>query len=134
MKDQGETSKYILDEIILNPLTVRKLAAEKDQLDNSKVDRRVAFDALGEPVAICGMMIRRNTNLAADAAIVLSNKMVQIGDRKQMTLEVGYDGNDFTEGWKTVRINVRLAFAVRDALAVIYCSDLDAAVTDITVV
>jgi hypothetical protein len=134
MKDQGETSKYLLDEIILNPLTVRKLAAEKDQLDNSKVDRRVAFDALGEPVAICGMMIRRNTNLAADAAIVLSNKMVQIGDRKQMTLEVGYDGNDFTEGWKTVRINVRLAFAVRDALAVIYCSDLDAAVTDITVV
>jgi regulator of replication initiation timing len=134
MKDQAETSKYMVDEILLNPLTVRKLAAEKDQLDNSKVDRRVAFDALGEPVAICGMMIRRNTNIAAGAAVVLANNMVQIGDRKQMTLEVGYDGNDFTEGWKTVRINVRLAFAVRDPLAVIYCSDLDAAVTAITIV
>ena len=48
-----------------------------------------------------------------------------------MRLEIGYDGNDFTEGYKTVRINVRLAFAVRDALAVIYCSDLDTAVSDI---
>jgi len=132
MKDQGETSKYILDTVILNPLQVRKLAAEKDQLDNSKIDRRVTFDALGEPVAMCGLLIRRNTNLADNAAIVLAQNMVQIGDRQQMSLEVGYDGNDFTEGWKTVRINVRLAFAVRDPLAVIYCSDIDTAVSDIT--
>lgn len=131
MKDQAETSKYIVDTIVLNPLEVREIAAEKDQLDNSKTDRRVTFDALGEPVAVCGLMIRRNTNLAANSALVLAQNMVQIGDRKNMTLEVGYDGNDFTEGWKTVRINVRLAFAVRDPLAVIYCADLDAAVSDI---
>ena len=132
MKDQAETSKYVVDTLLLNPLTVRLLAAEKDQLDNSKTDRRVTYDALGEPVAICGLMIRRNTNVAADAAIVCASNMLQIGDRKQMTLEVGYDGNDFTEGWKTVRINVRLAFAVRDALAVIYCSGLEAAKAQIT--
>ena len=132
MKDQAETSKYLVDTVLLNPLQVRKIAAEKDQLDNSKTDRRVTFDALGEPVAVNGLMIRRNTNIAAAAAVVLASNMVQIGDRKQMTLEVGYDGNDFTEGWKTVRINVRLAFAVRDPLAVIYCSDIDAAVSAIT--
>jgi hypothetical protein len=134
MKDQAETSKYIADTIILNPTDVRLIAAEKDQLDNSKVDRRVVFDALGEPVAICGMLIKRNTNQTLDTVTVLARNMVQIGDRKQMTLEVGYDGNDFTQGYKTVRINVRLAFAVRDPLAVIYCSGLDAAVTAITVV
>ena len=132
MKDQAETSKYIVDTVMLNPLQVRKLAAEKDQLDNSKTDRRVTFDALGEPLAINGLMIRRNTNIAEAAVVVCASNMLQIGDRKQMTLEVGYDGNDFTEGWKTVRINVRLAFAVRDPLAVIYCSDIDAAVSDIT--
>ena len=134
MKDQAETSKYIADVIILNPTDVRLLAAEKDQLDNSKVDRRVVFDALGEPSAICGMLIKRNVNQTADTVTVLARNMVQIGDRKQMTLEVGYDGNDFTQGYKTVRINVRLAFAVRDPLAVIYCSGLAAAVTAITVV
>lgn len=132
MKDQAETSKYVVDTVMLNPLQVRKLAAEKDQLDNSKTDRRVTFDALGEPIAISGLMIRRNTNIAAAAAVVCASNMLQIGDRQNMTLEVGYDGNDFTEGWKTVRINVRLAFAVRDALAVIYCSDIDAAVAAIT--
>jgi len=131
MKDQGETSKYILDTIILNPLDVRLIAAEKDQLDNSKIDRRIAFDALGEPLAICGMLIKRNTNQTANTVAVLERNQVQIGDRMEMRLEIGYDGNDFTEGYKTVRINVRLAFAVRDALAVIYCSDLDTAVSDI---
>jgi hypothetical protein len=133
MKDQAETNKYICDTIILNPTDVRLLAAEKDQLDNSKVDRRVTFDALGEPFAICGMLIKRNVNQTADHVTVLARNMVQIGDRKQMTLEIGYDGNDFTQGYKTVRINVRLAFAVRDPLAVIYCSGLDAAVTAINV-
>jgi len=132
MKDQAETSKYIADTVILNPTDVRLLAAEKDQLDNSKVDRRVVFDALGEPVAICGMLIKRNTNQTVDTVTVLARNMVQIGDRKQLTLEVGYDGNDFTQGYKTVRINARLAFGVRDPLAVIYCSGLDAAVAAIT--
>jgi hypothetical protein len=133
MKDQAETSKYIADTIILNPTDVRLLAAEKDQLDNSKVDRRVVFDALGEPVAVCGMLIKRNVNQTVDTVTVLARNMVQIGDRKQMTLEVGFDGSDFSEGYKTIRIGVRLAFAVRDPLAVIYCSGLDAAVTAISV-
>ena len=134
MKDQAETSKYITDTIILNPTDVRLLAAEKDQLDNSKIDRRVVFDALGEPVAICGMFIKRNVNQTANTVTVLARNMVQIGDRKQMTLEIGYDADDFSTGHKTVRINVRLAFAVRDPLAVIYCSDLASAVTAITTV
>jgi hypothetical protein len=131
MKDQAETSKYLVNTVILNPLDVRKIAAEKDQLDNSRIDRRVTFDALGEPIAICGMLIERNANQIADSVTVLDRNQVQIGDRMQMTLEVGYDGNDFTEGYKTVRINTRLAFGVRDPLAVIYCSGLDAAVAQI---
>jgi hypothetical protein len=131
MKDQAETSKYLVNTVILNPLDVRKIAAEKDQLDNSRIDRRVTFDALGEPIAICGMLIERNANQTADSVTVLDRNQVQIGDRMQMTLEVGYDGNDFTEGYKTVRINTRLAFGVRDPLAVIYCSGLDAAVAQI---
>jgi HK97 family phage major capsid protein len=134
MKDQIETNKYIGTDLSVNPLDLRKIAAEKDQLDNSKIDRRVTFDALGEPLAICGLMIRRNTNQTINTLSVLAKEMLQIGDRKQMTLEVGYDGNDFTEGWKTVRINVRLAFAVRDAAGVIYCDDLATAVTNISTI
>ena len=132
MKDQAETSKYIVDHIIINPLDVRLLAAEKDQLDNSKIDRRVTFDALGEPLAICGMLIKRNTNQTANTVAVVAKDQLQIGDRMEMRLEIGYDGNDFTEGYKTIIVNVRLAFAVRDPLAVIYCDALDTAVSLIT--
>jgi len=134
MKDQAETSGYVVDSINLNPLDVRVIAAEKDQLDNSKTDRRVTFDALGEPLAICGMLIKRNVKQTANTLSVVAREQLQIGDRQQMTLEIGYDGNDFTEGYKTVKVNVRLAFAVRDPLAVIYCSDLATAVTNINIV
>jgi hypothetical protein len=132
MKLQAETAKYIPDTVIMNPLDLHIMTALKDQLDNSILDRRVSYNALGVPVAICGMIIRSNSNQTANTLAVVDSKQLQIGDRKQMTMEVGYDGNDFTEGFKTVRINVRLAFAVRDAAAVIYCSDLSQAVTDIT--
>lgn len=134
MKLQAEAAGYLADTVIMNPTDVLKLAAKKDQLDNSIADRRVVFGALGEPIAVCGMLIRKNAKQTVNTLTVLENAQVQIGDRKQMTLEVGYDGNDFTEGWKTVRINVRLAFAVRDPLAVIYCADLTAAISDITIV
>lgn len=131
---QGEVSKYPLDTIVMNPIDILKLGAVKDQLDNSISDRRIVYSTLGAPIALGGMVIRKNSNIPANAAVVLKNDMVQIGDRKQMQLEIGYNGTDFTEGQKTVRISVRLAFAVRDPLAVIYCADLAAAVTDITVI
>jgi hypothetical protein len=132
MKLQAAASNYKLTDVIMSPTDVHIIAAQKDQLDNSRIDRRVAFDALGNPVAVCGLMIRENAKMSANTVVGVDRAMLQIGDRKQMTLEVGYDGNDFTEGFKTVRINVRLAFGVRDPLAVIYCDDLSTAVTNIT--
>lgn len=134
MSLQGETNKYFMDTVIMNPIDIAKLSGYKDQLDNSITDRRISFNALGQPIAIAGLIIRKNSNIAANTAIVLQNNMVQIGDRKQMTLEIGYNGTDFTEGQKTVKISVRLAFAVRDPAAVIYCADLAAATSDLKIV
>ena len=131
MKLQAATSKYKADTVIMNPADIMIITAQKDQLDNSRTDRRVVFNALGEPIAIGGLVVRANDQQTANTCCVLDSKQVQIGDRKQMTLEVGYDADDFSTGHKTVRVNVRLAFAVRDALAVIYCDDLSAAVTNI---
>jgi hypothetical protein len=132
MKLQAAASNYKLTDVVMSPTDVHKIAALKDQLDNSIFDRRVSFDSLGNPVAICGLLIRENAQMTANTLVGVDRNMLQIGDRKQMTMEVGYDGNDFTEGFKTVRINVRLAFGVRDPLAVIYCSDLAQGVSDIT--
>jgi len=134
MKHQGEANKYQMDTVSLNPLDIALIAAEKDQLDNSKIDRRVVFNNIGDPVAVCGLMIKKSTSQTADTVGVLDSKQLMIGKRRDITMEIGYNGTDFTEGQKTVILKVRLAFGVRDKAAVIYCSGLDAAVTAISVV
>ena len=134
MKLQAKKSKYNADVVLLNSTDINKLAAKKDQLDNSIMDRRVAYNNIGEPSMVCGMRILTQESITADDAIVLDSKQLMIGKRKEMTMEIGYNAADLTEGQKTVVIKVRLAFGVRDKAAVIYTNGLDAAVTAITVV
>jgi hypothetical protein len=136
MKLQCETNKYMPDVVILGPLAILKLGAAKDQLDNSRTDRRVVFSVTGEPTMVAGMKIIKTTAtaFATDAAVVCDSKQLIIGKRKDMTMDIGYNGTDLTEGQKTVVIKARLAFGVRDKAAVIYASSLDTAVTDIAIV
>jgi len=133
MKLSCLANKYRPDTVELNPNDIDNIAALKDGLDNSILDRRVRFDALGNPVAIAGLNIKASTTITEDTAIVLDSKQVVIGKRREMTLEIGYNGTDFTEGQKTVVINVRVSFAVRDKAAVIYSSGLKAAKDVITI-
>jgi hypothetical protein len=133
MKHQCEANKYRPDVVIMNPLDISLLVDKKDQIDNSLTDRRLAFDSFGNLVAFNGLRIIASTAQTADTLAVVDSKQLMIGKRKDMTMEIGYNGTDFTEGQKTVVIKVRLAFGVRDEAAVIYCSGLAAAVAAITV-
>ena len=132
MKLQARVNKYKADAVLLNASDISKLGGKKDQLDNSINDRRVVYNVIGEPVAICGMRVLESA-ITADTAAVLDSKQVMIGKRKDMTMEIGYNGTDFTEGQKTVILKFRLAFGVRDKAAVIYCPGLDAAITAINI-
>ena len=127
MKLSALSNKYRPDTIILNPNTIDNIAAIKDQLDNSIMDRRIRFDDMGNPVAIAGMRIISATDMVEDTGVVLSSSQLIIGKRREMTMEIGYNGTDLTEGQKTVVINIRVAFAVRDKAGVIYSSGLEAA-------
>lgn len=131
MKLSCMTNKYKPDAVILNQNEIDNIAALKNQLDDSILDRRIRFDALGNPAFICGLRVITSTDLADDAAIVLDTMQTLLGKRREMTMTIGYNGTDLTEGQKTVVINVRVAFAVRDKAAVIYSNGLDAAVAAI---
>jgi hypothetical protein len=85
------------------------------------------FDVIGNPVSVCGLRLITSTEIAQNALVVLDNKQVWIGRRKDMTMEIGHNGTDLTEGQKTVVIKIRVAFGVRDKAAVIYVSDITAA-------
>jgi hypothetical protein len=136
MKLQCETNKYMPDVVVLGPLAVAQIASKKDELNNSIADRRVVFSLTGEPTMIAGMRVIKTaaSDFAGDACVVLDSKQLMLGKRKDMTMEILYNGTDATEGQKTVVIKARLAFGVRDKAAVIYASSLDQAVTDINIV
>lgn len=131
MKLNCETNKYRPDHIWMNPLDVDKIAALKNAIEDSVMDRRVVFNSLGDPVSVSGMIIHKSTAITANTMAVLDSKQLMMGIRRDMTMEIGYNGTDLTEGQKTVVIKIRVAFGVRDKAAVIYCDDIASDVTSI---
>lgn len=129
MKLQCENNKYRPNVVMLNNGEVTALAAQKNNFADSKVDRRVQFDAIGNPVAIAGLRIVQNAVLAANTCLVYDNMQPWIGRRRDMSMTLGYNGTDLTEGQKTLVINIRIAFGVRDKAGVIYSSDNATAIT-----
>lgn len=125
---QCEQNRYRANVVKMNPKTTVLLAAAKNSFDDSKSDRRVQFDNLGNPVSVCGLRIIKSNDLATTALLVLDNTQPWIGRRRDMTMEIGYNGTDLVEGQKTVIMKVRLAFGVRDKAAIIYVSDIAAGI------
>jgi len=133
MKLQCEAGRYIPNVVWLNPVSVAKISALKNAMADSVQDRRIVFGAFGEPISIDGLTILKNTNVGADAVAVGKLSTQLLGIRKDMTMEIGYNGTDFVEGQKTVVIKTRVAFGVRDALATIYTATATADISSISI-
>jgi len=127
-KLQCEGNKYRPNVVVMNPTDIDNMAALKDTDENSVTDRRVRWDALGNPAFVMGMRIIASTSITADTLAVIDRKQLIIGIRKDMSLQIGLNGTDLTEGQKTVVIKVRNAFGIRDAAGIIYS---DAIATDV---
>jgi HK97 family phage major capsid protein len=126
MKLAVRKNKYKPKFVGLNSTDIDKIQSLKDQLDNSISDRRLVFNADGDLVKIAGLRVVENDYITADTAIVGDTAQAMIGVRKAMTMEIGLNSTDFTEGQKTVRLGLRLAFGVRDKAAFQYSSGLTA--------
>lgn len=117
-------NKYKANFVGMNATDIYKVQALKDQLDNSISDRRLVFDMDGNLVRIAGLRVVENDAITVDTCVVGASDQAMFGVRKAMTLEIGLNGTDFTEGQKTVRLGVRLAFGVRDKAAFMYSSGM----------
>ena len=80
---------------------------------------------------VSGLRIIPSTSITADTMAVLDLSKLQIGRRRDMRMKIGYNGTDLTEGQQTVVVDVRLAFACRDAAAVCYS---DSVAADVVIV
>lgn len=127
-KLQAMNNKYRPNVIYLSPENVSLLASKKNTFEDSQSDRRVVYNNIGQPVSIAGLRIIESTEIVENEMIVFDSRQPWIGMRRDMTMEIGYDGTDLTEGQKTVVIKVRLAFGVRDKAGVIYVDDIQGAI------
>jgi len=123
-KLQCEANKYRPNVVSMHPTDIDNMASLKDANDNSVMDRRVKWDTLGNPAFVFGMRIIPSTAQAVNTLSVSDQKQLIIGNRKDMTMEIGFNGTDLTEGQKTVVIKIRIAFGVRDKAAIIYSDDI----------
>lgn len=126
--------KYRPNFVGLNSTDIDRIQCLKDQLDNSIADRRLVFNANGDLVKIAGLSVVENDSITANTCIVGDTSKAMIGIRKDMTMEIGYNSADFTEGQKTIMIKTRLAFGVRDKAAFQYSSDMDTDLNTIRII
>lgn len=128
-KLQAENAKMRPNAVMLNSTEMVKLGAKKNTMEDSKTDKRVVYGANGEPTFVCGLAVIKNAVMDNDTLCVFDNRQPWIGVRKDITMEIGYNGTDLTEGQKTIVLKCRIAFGVRNKLGVIYVSGIAAAVT-----
>ncbi len=132
MKLAIRKNKYAANFVGLNSTDIEEIQTYKDLLNNSIADKRLQFNTNGDLVKIAGLTVFENDSITANTCIVGSTAKLKIGIRKGSTMQIGYNGTDFTEGQKTVKVNLRLAFGVRDKAAFQYSSSMSADVDTIT--
>lgn len=132
MKLAVRKNKYAANFVGLNSTDIEEIAATKDLLNNSIADKRLQFNTNGDLVRISGLYVMENDSITADTCVVGALPKCKIGIRKGATMQIGYNGTDFTEGQKTVKINLRLAFGVRDKAAFQYSPQMATDVATIT--
>lgn len=130
-KLQMKNNGYMANSIYMSPNQVDSLAAAKNAFEDSRMDRRVVFNAEGVPVRVGGMAIIETEQIADNEMVVSDNMQNQLGIRRDLTMEIGRNGTDLVEGQFTAVVKARLAYGVRDAKANVYVSDINTAIATI---
>ena len=131
MKLQATLTDYTPDYVLLHPKTIDVLNGMKDLNENSVELRYVKWDAMGIIAFIDGLRVVASRKVGENEALVGSSKASKLGIVRGMTIVIGLNGDDLTEGMRTVVISTRVAFGARAALANIYSNNLTAAVETI---
>lgn len=134
MKLQAEIANEDVNIVWVHPSIYTEIAETKDLNNNNIADRRLSFDNMGQLIAVCGLAIFKNKELATNKAVVMWNEACKVGIRQEIEFEMGIENDDITNRMRTIAIVARMTNGIRKAAAIIYCDDLDAAegVIDIT--
>jgi hypothetical protein len=120
---QAQLADQDVNVVILHPSMLNGIRQEKDELGNSVNDRNVVFDAFGNVVSIWGLTVIKNKKQTTGRVTVMWNEAAEIGMLEDITFEIGTNGNDLTEGMRTIVFWMRAAFGVGKPGAIFLSSD-----------
>lgn len=125
MKLQAELADEEVNVVILNPNEIDAIEGLKDAEKNYLKARGVRFDeTTGKLVLIHGLVVAKNKKMDINECVVMWNQAAEIGIRKDVDFVIGWDGNDLTEGMRTIVFNIRAAMGVGKPGGVIYCDNI----------
>jgi HK97 family phage major capsid protein len=131
---QANNADEDVNTVILHPSLLNRLRHGKDELGNSVQNRNIIFDNNGNVVSIWGLMVRTTKKQTTGRVTVMWDQAVEIGILEDVTMEIGTDGNDFSEGYRTIMFTMRAAFGVGKPGAIFLSSDPDGDIALITAV
>lgn len=118
--------------IALHPSDIEAIEDVKNALGDSVTLRKAIFDNTGKLVRVCGLIPMRNKKMTSNQFVMYNyNNSAEIGVRKDIEMQIGYDGNGFKKRIVTIRFVVRVAFGVAKASSIIYSSDITADVAEL---
>jgi HK97 family phage major capsid protein len=130
---QAEIADQDVNVVILHPSMLNDVRQEKDELGNSVNNRNVVFDTMGRVVSIWGLAVILNKQQTVDRVTVMWNEAAEIGLLEDISFEIGTNGNDLTEGMRTIVFWMRAAFGVGKPGAIFLSSAPETDISSISV-
>lgn len=123
MRLQAYNADQDVNVVILHPTQVDEIEGLKDLDENYLKARGIVYDAMGNLVRVHGLAVIKNKKPTTSKVTVMWNEAAEIGIRDDISFEIGTDGNDLTEGMRTIVFDMRAAFGVGKASAIIVSTD-----------
>lgn len=123
MKLQAHNADEDVNAVVLHPSQIDEIEALKDANKNYLQSRGIVFDAMGNLVRLHGLAVIRNKKPTTSRVTVMWNEAAEIGIREDINYEIGLDGNDLTEGMRTIVFEMRAAFGVGKPGGIIVSTD-----------
>ncbi len=119
--------------VIMNSTDIDEIETLKDANGNYPNQLGVKFDANGKIISVGGLAIIENDNITANQLLAINTEeSSEIGIRKDVEMEIGWENDDLTKRMVTIVFVTRLAHGIKDAASTIYVADIDSAVSNIT--
>lgn len=133
---QARKLNRAVDTVILNSSDAAEIEDLKDANSNTVALAGIRLDATGKLAYMYGLRVLINDKMTTNKFVVCNYaESIQFGIREDMGVRMGYDQTtDFSKKIVTIQLECRLAIGIGHAETIIYCSDIAAAATALSVV